>query len=60
MKGHPLAHSKSKLIFTVNSAKTTFISHLEPVSFGSNCEDGVEKTLSRHNIVNRGYGRISC
>lgn len=51
---------KSKLIFTVYSAKTFNISHLEPVSFASYCEDGVKKMLSRHNIVNRGYGRISC
>lgn len=46
--------------FSVYSAKTSFISHLEPVSFAGECEDGLEKTLSRHNIVNRGYGRISC
>lgn len=38
-----LIYNKSKLIFTVYSAKTSFISYLEPVSFASECEVGVEK-----------------
>lgn len=50
----------NKHFYCLYSTKTSFISHLDPVSFASECEDGEEKTLSRHNIVNRGYGRISC